>query len=457
MAAGKISTHTLTDIANAIRTQNGTATLYKPGAMAAAVTALDGTKAGTAGVEGYKSVETGVVSSKAFSDIANAIRAQNGLTTKYKPADMAPAILALVWDVGLKPRAVLLSNGTLEFNYLDGRQSKTSGTIVTAYEVPTGGFASATTRAWDSVKLLVKKVVIDSSFASAGVKNCDYWFLGCLNLTMVDGFESLAGITSAKQMFSSCSKLDTIYASSFDCSTITASTSIIYGCNRLVGGTGYVANAMTATASVFKLGDGGVLTQRYGDSRSWCYGYLHSTGVLEISYYMSSSATDLVASGRVCANAHYNALGGLFWYDYRSSITSVQIIQQMVYISPLNMDYWFDGLLNLTSISGLGYLKNTKSMNYTFASCPGLTTIDLVGFNPSYLTSLSYTFSGCKALTTIKVSSDWALPSGISGFGCFYGSTALVGGNGTKFSSSYTDYKRAVIDKSGVAGYLTAG
>jgi hypothetical protein len=135
----------------------------------------------------------------------------------------------------------------------------------------------------------------------------------------------------------------------------------------------------------------------------------------------------------------------------------VKFASGITYLPSLNMDYWFDGLSSVTSITGMGSMHDVREMNYTFANCTGLTTIDLVGFSPSALTTLTYTFSGCKALTTIKVSSTWALPSGVSGFGCFYGSTALVGGNGTKYSSSYTDYKRAVIDKSGTVGYLTAG
>lgn len=59
-----------------------------------------------------------------------AIRGQNGLSTRYQPGDMAAAILALEWDVGLKPRAVLTSLGTLEFNYVDGRHCYDDGEAV---------------------------------------------------------------------------------------------------------------------------------------------------------------------------------------------------------------------------------------------------------------------------------------------------------------------------------------
>lgn len=75
MAVGKCSTAILTDIANAIRAQNGTGNVYKPSQMAAAVLALNGEQEGDAGVEPYKALTEGVVSSKVFDAIAAAIRA----------------------------------------------------------------------------------------------------------------------------------------------------------------------------------------------------------------------------------------------------------------------------------------------------------------------------------------------------------------------------------------------
>ena len=137
MAVGRIGTRVLTDIANAIRAQNGTAELYRPSQMAAAVAALDGTLEGEPGVEGCKELEAGVVSSKVFDAIGAAIRAQNGTDAKYLPGEMAAAILALEWDSGLKPRALLLEDGTLEFNYLERRKAVGSDAkIVSAWAFP---------------------------------------------------------------------------------------------------------------------------------------------------------------------------------------------------------------------------------------------------------------------------------------------------------------------------------
>ena len=104
MAVGTIQRSVLTDIANAIRAQNGGAGTYLPSEMAAAVLALDGTKAGTP-FQAVAGSGTGVISDAVFDGIADAIRAQNGLSETYKPSEMAPAILALVWDVGVREDA----------------------------------------------------------------------------------------------------------------------------------------------------------------------------------------------------------------------------------------------------------------------------------------------------------------------------------------------------------------
>ena len=203
MTVGKVSTAILTDIANAIRRQNGSSTLYKPGQMAVAVAALDGTQEGEGATEAYKELAEGVLSSKVFDAIAAAIRMQNGLDVQYRPDEMAAAILALEWDVGLKLRALLLDDGTFEVNYLERRRSVAGGRIVQAFEVDVAGYASAGARPWDGVKLQVKKVLIDTSVASAGIESCAYWFNAFAKCTEVRGFENLSGMTNATQMFAS--------------------------------------------------------------------------------------------------------------------------------------------------------------------------------------------------------------------------------------------------------------
>ncbi|EUB31298.1 leucine-rich repeat protein [Olsenella uli] len=461
MAVGTISTRILTDIANAIRYQAGVATTYKPRQMAAAVAALDGTNAGNYQAQGYMQLESGMLSESVFSDVADAIRGQNGLSTLYAPGDMAAAILALEWDVGYKVRALLLSDGTLEFNYYDRRRTVHGGTIQQVFEVDTNGYSSASARSWDSIKLLVKRVYIDSSIASVGITNCAYWFNAFANCTEVSGFENLSSMTTATQMFTSCSALETIYATSFT-NRITSGTYMFNGYSRLVGGTDSFVPSTTSGASVCKLGAGGVLTDPANDARHWFWAHFYDDGGAVLTASCTPDATrTLIASGRICAEAKYQGLGFTPWTGatgptHRQYLTSVAFAADMATFTYLNLIYLFYSCTNLASVTGLANLTGVRSMRYAFSSC-AFTSIDFRGFDPSTLTDLFYCFSGCSSLVTIYADSTWQLPSsGISGSQCFYSCRSLVGGNGTAWSSGNTSYTYMRIDRAGQAGYLTA-
>lgn len=164
----------------------------------------------------------------------------------------------------------------------------------------------------------------------------------------------------------------------------------------------------------------------------------------------------MLARGDACAQASYKLLTGLPWGDNGKAITSVEVAADMASFSLLNLCYWFNTCTNIAEFSRLANLAGVRSMNFAFASCSGVGTLDLRGFDPSYLTTMNYAFASCSAMTTILVDSTWALPSGASGSQTFYNDKALVGGNGTAWSSSNVSYKYCVIDAAGSPGYLTA-
>lgn len=53
-------------------------------------------------------------------------------------------------------------------------------------------------------------------------------------MTEVRGFEQCSGATDVRQMFTSCGKLESIFATNFDTSAISTYTSVLYGCNQLL-------------------------------------------------------------------------------------------------------------------------------------------------------------------------------------------------------------------------------
>ena len=66
-------------------------------------------------------------------------------------------------------------------------------------------------------------------------------------------------------------------------------------------------------------------------------------------------------------------------------------------------------------------------------------------------------FCECRALKTIYANSNFSTTSLTSSTGMFSNCTSLVGGNGTRYSASYTGVSYAKIDKSGTKGYFTQG
>ena len=458
MAVGMVSTRILTDIANAICRQNGTSASYKPREMAAAVSALDGTKAGEPGIEEYKGLETGVLSSKVFDAIGAAIRGQNGLEARYAPADMAAAILALEWDTGLKVRALLLDNGRLEFNYLDGRRSAIGGTILQSFAVDAVGYASADSRPWKDIRTEVRTVYLHSSLKAAGITNFAYRFNGFSNLRLVLGFESLSRAEDVTQLFTSCGELRTVSASSFDNSKIKKYASVLYGCSRLVGGADGFVPSQTSGASVLKLGTGGVLTDPEYDVRTWLNATLFADGELEIGFSKAdTTGREVLASDTLRSNAKYTAIQATPWAAFGKSVKRVTIAADTSRVANVNLNYWFYSCNALTSVSGMSNLHGVVCMNHTFNSCSALTELDLRGMSPASLSSLLYTFGACTALERILVDADWELPSECTGSSTFYNCKAIVDGNGTTYDSKQTTCAMCRIDREGQAGYLTAG
>ena len=458
MAVGTIQRSVFTDIANAIRAQNGGTGTYLPSEMAAAVLALDGTQTGTP-FQAPATSGTGVVSDSVFDGIADAIRAQNGSDETYKPSEMAPAILALSWDTGVKIRALLLSDGTLELNYRDGRSSSVPGAVILkAWEVDPAGYASAGARPWDDDKLSVTRAVIDEDMEGSALASAAYLFHGCENLVEVEGFGHLVTPTNMNQMFVSCASLETIWADSFY-GSVESGTLMFSGCRRLVGERGYVPEQGDDHLNLH-FESTGVLTHPDGseDEREWFRCFLYADGELVLTAATApETGRELVSSGRLCANARYNSVGYQPWYDHRDDVEAVEIAADMATYDHVNTNYWLYGHQSITDVTGMGNLRGVREMQHTFNSCTGLTEIDLSGLDPSSLEDLAYTFGGCASLVTIWADADWALPaSGVSGFQTFYQCASLVGGAGTTYASSRAGYQYMRIDGVGGAGYLTA-
>ena len=121
--------------------------------------------------------------------------------------------------------------------------------------------------------------------------------------------------------------------------------------------------------------------------------------------------------------------------------------------------YMFSGCKGLRELDVTHF--DTSSMKFPFTmfdGCSELTTLDLSSFDTSNVVEPREMFRNCTKLKTIYVSSKWNMKpvTAAGSYNMFQNCTALVGGNGTVFSESHTDYEYARIDKAGQPGYLTA-
>ena len=111
---------------------------------------------------------------------------------------------------------------------------------------------------------------------------------------------------------------------------------------------------------------------------------------------------------------------------------------------------------NLTSLDLTGFdTSKTTDLSKMFYNCKELTSLDISDFDTAKVTDMSDMFNGCAKLETIKVSDEWSTANVDLSDDMFTGCTALVGGNGTTYDSTFTNKTYARIDGEN-PGYLTA-
>lgn len=350
--SGVASTHTLTDIANAIRFQNGENRRYQPGEMADAIEALDGTGDKYGMQYLYSEPHYGRMSMLPYTAIANAIRGQNGETCDYKPSEMADAIRELEWK---KPKAYAL----LTFPESGTNAQKLLFVKTLTEPQPMSMYNG----------MPIQEVYTDFEDAIYTSNSQVPWYSKHDNITSVEFVDPIKPKSCAYwfYMFRYCTSFD---VAKLDTSEVTSLAFMFYYCS--------------------------------------------SVASLDLSTFVTSNVTSLNYTFYFCTKLETLTMGN--W-----DMTNLQVFAQ--------------AFRNLTSIleldlSGWTMPEWTSTMQYTFYNCSKLTTI--------------YAPPGCD-LTDTAVNSN-----------CFSSCTKLVGGNGTAYNSGKVTAAMARIDGlGGQQGYFS--
>ena len=191
----------------------------------------------------------------------------------------------------------------------------------------------------------IKKVVFDSSFANARPTNCCFWFVGCKDLTVIEGLEYLntEKVTSMRSMFASCTNLTSLDVSKF--------------------------RTQNVTDMYYMFGDCSSLTS------------------LDVSKFDTRNVTDMAYMFGSC------------------TILTSPDVSNFNTANVINMSFMFSGCGNFTSLDVSNFnTANVTSMHCMFSGCGNLTSLDLSNFDTQNVAYMSYMFSNCVNLATIYAS-----------------------------------------------------
>lgn len=398
--------------------------------------------------------DLGTVTRKVLADIAGAIRAQTGSAARYTPPEMAEAILSI--QPGPKTYyGLLLEDGTLELCYR-AQAASALGTVSQAYEADLGGYTLNGHAPWYERRGEIVRCVMDTSLRLAPITSAAFLLDGMNAMKSVEGFENLQHAGNFNYLFYNCKALVSVFATEFDTAKITSKDSTFTGCNRLVGGHGKTRTAIEKNTD-FSLGEAGLLTDPDADQRRWIWCTVYEDGELVLSATDATEASrPYLLHDQACANVTEASAGTHPWSDVRAKIKRATISPDIAGIDGICPESWFSSHASLASVTGMGYLRGVTSLSSVFSTCTSITEVDLRGLDSTKLKKASSTFYGCGKLQKILASPDWVLPAGVTGYNTFLNCSALVGGNGTTYSSSHNNYDYLRLDLPGSPGYLTA-
>ena len=261
-----------------------------------------------------------------------------------------------------------------------------------------------------------------SSFDTSNVTNMSNMFNGCSGLTSLDVSDfDTSKVTSMGSMFSGCSGLTSLDVSNFDTSKVTSMGSMFSGCSGLT----------SLDVSSFDTSNVTNMYEMFSD----CYKLTN----LDVSSFDTSKVTNMSYMFYNC-----DKLTNLDVSNFDTSKVT-------------DMSRMFSSCKVLTNIDVSNFdTSNVTNMSRMFYYCSQLTSLDVSNFDTSNVTNMSEMFGRCSVLTTIYASSNFATTKVSSSNSMFFDCYNLIGGNGTKYISSYKDDKTyARIDTPETPGYFT--
>ena len=314
---------------------------------------------------------------------------------------------------------------------------------------------------------------LGNKFYTSNVTNMQSMFHGCSSLTSLDLGDKFdtSNVTNMQGMFGGCSSLQSLdLDDKFDTSNVTYMANMFYECNSLTSldlGDNFDTSRVTNMVQMFygcnnltSLDLGNNFDTRSVTSMRMMFSECSSLTSLDLGdKFDTSQVTDMSFMFSECSSLTSLDLGDKFdtsdvvkMYDmfFRcSSLTSLDLGDKFDTSNVTYMHDMFSECSSLTSLDLGSNFDTSKVTNMTnmFRYCSSLTSLDLGDkFDTSQVTNMTNMFYNDKNLETIFTSNNFVTTNVTTSTSMFYNCPKLVGGMGTKFSSSHTDAAYAHID-----------
>ena len=369
---------------------------------------------------------------------------------------------------GLRMIRIYLVDNVMTFDYdlayLPGYEYFT-------YELNTGG----NNPDWyDKINTKVAKVEITENFRYVCPTSTHSWFCSMSKLTQIEGLENINTeyVTDMANMFSGCTKLTSLDLSKFTFSSSSNTKLMMNGCSGLkmltVPSTAgnLAADACkgvgTASAPITLNYPSGFTPEKTSTGNGyfvWKSGYFKDTttptptgemyAVLDgstLTFYYDNNK-----SSRTGTKFSMNKVGNAPNWTQNGNATKIKSVvfdSSFSNARPLTCIGWFNGMSNLTSITGINNLNTSSAteMRMMFYNCSSLTSVDVSGFITDNVTTMKSMFYSCSNLTGLDVSKfNTAKVTDMSMM--FYECSKLSWLNVSKFNTAkVTDLSRMFYD-----------
>jgi surface protein len=375
----------------------------------------------------------------------------------------------------------------IDGSWNDGTASRKVTAVYVGFDKET--YNSTTKIPWtEHVEDILTTEIVDYGIAPTSVA---YWFAGMVNMTSCNVSQlDISNCTSLNGTFMKCRSLTTLDLSSWNTSNITTMESTFYcplDTSVGVAGGDHIYDLETNS----RLEELNIVGWTFSKvtSLSKTFSGLQALKTIDVSGWDISNVTTLESTFFGCCSVE--TLDVSKWnvkkvqslsmtFDFCESVTTLDVSKWDV-SNVTDMYYLFCNDRSLTSIDLSGWdTSNVRNMSHTFGDTGlltlditnfdtsrvtdmsamfkrshQLTEIDLSSFDTSNVTNMADMFRECPYLTTIYVSNKWTMAAVTDSRMMFNEAPCLVGGNGTKYSSSNVDGTYARVDKSGQKGYFT--